>query len=124
MTSKAQRLLQDKNHDYSSDADPLANLRACELLDIPAREGVLIRLLDKVSRLHYVSSKGTNKVNESIEDSCIDIINYVVLFAALCVEKGQRATYENTSSMTVNGNPSGTYPDPSIVFNLPLRGTA
>lgn len=83
MTTRARKNLVAKNHDYSSNTDPLANLRSCQYLEVTPQQGVLVRIQDKISRLHNIGSKGGAKVNESIADTCEDIINYVVLYKAL-----------------------------------------
>ena len=85
---KAYVLTRVKGHDYSGEEDTLANLKASMILGVPAEKGVLIRLLDKVMRLKNFIDTGVLKVqDEKLEDTVVDIHNYVDLFYALILEK-------------------------------------
>ncbi len=78
LTRHAVEIMRKKNHDYASSADPFRNFRTFGLL------GVLVRLSDKLSRLHSFEEQGVTKVSdESITDTIIDIINYAVIFEAM-----------------------------------------
>lgn len=82
MCNHARELMKKKNHDYSK-GHPFENFMVCESLQLTSAEnGILIRLSDKMSRLSSVLEKGT-KVEESIEDTALDIINYTVLLMGL-----------------------------------------
>lgn len=74
-----------KNHDYSTDADPLSNLRACEAFGVPAHVGVCVRLTDKWSRITELVG-GKNPKNESLRDSLIDNAVYSLLCVILLDE--------------------------------------
>lgn len=79
-------LMKRKNADYSK-GDSLGNFYVCESLQVcTAAEGVVVRLSDKLSRLVSVMAKGA-EVNESLDDTCVDIINYTVLLMALLRDK-------------------------------------
>ena len=72
-------LAERKNNDYSGASDdPFFNLRRGDLF------GIAVRLDDKVSRLLSLT-KGTiaGQVEESIEDTLDDIVNYGLLARAL-----------------------------------------
>lgn len=76
-----------KNHDYSGD-DPLANLRGCEEIGIPAWKGVLVRLQDKWGRLKTFAKKGRLEVtNESAKDTLMDNAVYSLLCIILLDEE-------------------------------------
>lgn len=77
-------LMKKKNHDYAYADDPFANFRRCEDMGITTTDkGFLVRLTDKLSRLSNFSDKHEFKVDdEKLIDTCMDIINYVVLFFA------------------------------------------
>jgi len=66
-----------KAQDYG-DEDPLANLRAAEEFGIASWVGCCLRLNDKVRRLKSMAKKG-RLVNESLEDSLLDMANYALL---------------------------------------------
>lgn len=81
LTSKARKIMESKNHDYSSGASPYANFEGSTILGISPETGILLRMLDKIMRLKTFAEKGELKVQgEGVEDALIDIINYAVLF--------------------------------------------
>jgi len=91
LCQKAHTLMQRKNHDYSgkSGAEPFANFTRSEAMGITTTErGILVRLLDKVSRLSTFTDAGVFKVeDEKLEDTIIDLINYSVLFYGYIQQK-------------------------------------
>lgn len=84
LCSKAFALMQKKNADYAgrSGEEPFANFTRCEAMGICKTEaGMLVRMTDKMSRLSSFVESGTLQVkDESVEDTCLDLINYAVLF--------------------------------------------
>jgi len=88
---EAHMLMVAKNHDYAG-ADgltPFANFEACEKLGICSTEtGMLVRMCDKFMRLVNFAKSGTLKVkDESAHDTCLDLINYAILFDAYRIGK-------------------------------------
>lgn len=85
LSARALELMTRKNHDYSgtSGDDPFANFRRCEGMGVCSTEqGFLVRLVDKISRLSTFIETRTLLVNEEgVTDTCLDIINYAILFA-------------------------------------------
>lgn len=84
---KASRdLMKAKNHDYADQNEVFGNLRMCEHLshgEVPTSLGILVRLTDKLARLYNFERHGRLAVvDESVEDTVLDIINYVVLYRA------------------------------------------
>jgi hypothetical protein len=67
-----------KSHDYGRDADPWGNIRAAEEFNIPPWLGAVLRANDKMARIKSFCQKGELK-NESLEDSMIDIGNYMLI---------------------------------------------
>ena len=67
-----------KSADYGDGEDPLANIRASEGFDVPAWVGALIRANDKMIRLQ-TAARGQTLVNESIEDSLLDLASYALI---------------------------------------------
>ena len=49
--------------------------------------GILVRLNDKVERLKHISKEATKPLNESIDDTWMDIATYALI--ALLVRRGQ-----------------------------------
>jgi len=75
-----------KNGDYSAHGgnDRWANIRACEYIGIPAQTGIIVRVLDKINR--YISLTRLPelpRVRESLEDTLIDIVSYLVIYHCL-----------------------------------------
>jgi len=71
-----------KAQDYGAKHDALANLKASEAFGIPAWVGALIRANDKMVRLQ-AAARGQNLVNESVEDSMMDLASYAILSLVL-----------------------------------------
>lgn len=67
-----------KAADYGTGEDPLANLRASKLLGIEPWIGAILRMSDKLFRVHSLIKNGSLK-NESIEDNLIDMSSYALL---------------------------------------------
>ena len=51
----------------------------------------MLRVVDKVSRISTFLKKGELKVsNETVEDSILDVINYMILLHGLLADKNNR----------------------------------
>ncbi len=90
LCESARALMERKNHDYSGEGDtPFLNFEQCENLKLCSTEaGLLVRLSDKLTRLACFLRTGELKVeDEKLEDTVLDMLNYVVLFAAYCRQK-------------------------------------
>lgn len=74
---RASLLLQKKNSDYSGQDDPFKNFNLCETMGLVSVErGLLVRMLDKMGRISTLIKNNSPQVQESIEDTLIDLINY------------------------------------------------
>lgn len=78
-----------KNHDYSSTEEPLANFRITHELiegipDSPFKVA-LSRMIEKVLRICQIAKKG-NKVDETIQDTLMDLAVYSLLCRILWEE--------------------------------------
>ena len=67
-----------KQADYGREGDPFANVRASEAFGVPAWVGCMIRANDKMTRLQKAAT-GHSLVNESIEDSLLDLAVYSII---------------------------------------------
>lgn len=78
-----------KRKDYSSVVDPLANLRMAKLIGLHPVTGVLLRMMDKLSRMKSLNEKDyQNDVGgETCVDTIIDIINYACILGCLVYEE-------------------------------------
>jgi len=78
-----------KQADYGKTNDPFANVRASEDFGIPGWVGCMTRATDKLKRLQ-AAARGQNLVNESIEDSLLDLATYTII--ALCLFRETNGT--------------------------------
>ncbi len=87
-TDQAKRLSQAKNEDYAASEDPFMNFKQCGEI------GIITRMTDKVTRLknlifsEFKTGKSNPAVDESIEDTLMDLFNYAWLLAAFREAKG------------------------------------
>lgn len=95
MCDAARELSKSKNHDYSGGADgsnPFQNFMFVEHMGVgvTTEQGFMVRLADKFKRLSGFCKTGTFQVSdESFRDTCLDVVNYIVLLAAYMDSKGQ-----------------------------------
>jgi hypothetical protein len=78
-----------KRRDYGSTSDPLANIRAgAKFAGVPDWVGCMMRANDKMFRLS-AAAKGSNLINEGVEDSLLDLAIYSVHALTLYREQAQ-----------------------------------
>ena len=99
-TCKACRvIMQKKNSDYTGGkgaTDPFANFNASKILDIHPVQGLLLRVIDKIKRIHSFTNDSELSVpNETVEDACDDIVNYAILAKAMLLEERSQIEREN-----------------------------
>ena len=82
MSLQAKAILAVKNHDYAQESDPFKNFRVATFLDVDPGISLLLRVMDKIARLHTFWLTGELKA-ESVDDAELDIINYMVLHRGL-----------------------------------------
>ena len=94
ITKEARDLMSLKNRDYAGNdgLEPFANFTRVESMGIcKTEEGFLVRLTDKMSRLSsFVRSGKVNVKDESFRDTCVDVINYMVLLVAYMKDKEEK----------------------------------
>jgi hypothetical protein len=90
----ARDLMSLKNRDYAGKdgVEPFANFTRVEAMGIcKTEQGFLVRLTDKMSRLSsFIHAGKMNVADESFKDTCIDVINYMVLLAAYLKDKDSK----------------------------------
>ncbi len=100
----ARQLMRVKNHDYAGkDAQtPWMNFQRSEIMGLcKTEQAFMVRILDKISRLiTYVTSGELMVKEEGVEDSIVDIINYMVLFSAFIKDRREEELSEE-ESMTI-----------------------
>lgn len=84
MIERCHAMLASKNQDYAN-GSAFGNLDMCEQMGACSTEmGILIRMTDKLSRLLSLIQSGNEAQvkDESVHDTCEDIVNYSVLMSA------------------------------------------
>jgi len=97
--TKCHDILEAKNKDYSLSGDAFYNLKAVERNNIiPTEIGLLARMNDKFARIcNLIKNCGLAMVkDETLEDTMLDMINYLVL--TLAYLKVKRARREEASA--------------------------
>ena len=84
--AEVQAMHDKKQKDYGKQGDPFSNVRASEDFGIPGWVGCLVRANDKMRRLQKFAQGGI-LVNESVEDSFLDLITYVAIGLAIFREQ-------------------------------------
>lgn len=75
-----------KAQDYGVDEDPLRNVRNSGDFGVPAWVGCMIRANDKMKRIQSFANKGS-LMNESLQDSLLDLAVYSVIALVLLEEE-------------------------------------
>jgi hypothetical protein len=76
-----------KAHDYAPGEDRFKNFRGCESLGIPAYEGAIVRMLDKVSRITNLVERGKKgDAPAVVDESLIDTFRDLSCYALICIE--------------------------------------
>lgn len=68
--------LRKKNADYGNAASESPVL----VPTLPAETAILVRMSDKIQRIRNLLTTGSVHVNESIQDSVMDLAGYCILF--------------------------------------------
>ena len=69
-------LMIQKNCDYSDPNDSFANFKRSLLVGVPVERGMLVRIMDKVSRISNVLDADPEVKDESLEQTIMDTMNY------------------------------------------------
>lgn len=77
--AKGLKIIEKKNQDYAKGNDAFSNFRSAEIIGISAEQAILVRVLDKISRIANLLTKENAVKDESISDTLIDCINYLAI---------------------------------------------
>jgi hypothetical protein len=72
-----------KSADYTGDDDPFANFDRAEIVGVDPLRGLLVRMIDKVSRAANLIAKDPAVRDESIADTFDDLVNYAAIGRAM-----------------------------------------
>lgn len=73
----ARKIMEKKNQDYGADSDPFRNFREF------GTYGILVRLSDKLARIRTWEERGQFAVDETLQETVLDAINYLILYLAM-----------------------------------------
>lgn len=86
--NKCYELLKSKNNDYAGEKtqDPYANFRKSEAIGVRTEKGILVRMMDKMSRVSNLIEQNASVKTEKIEDTLEDLINYAAILKSYIKE--------------------------------------
>jgi len=76
-----------KGNDYSGNTDRLRNFKSSAVVKVQPENGILVRIMDKITRISELLEHDSMVKSESIEDTISDMSNYVFLLYALIKSK-------------------------------------
>ena len=96
LLAQCKSMLSRKNHDYAGNTDIFSNFKfAASAAGISPPQSILVLLGVKISRLSQLIGSGKEPLNEKIEDSIVDLINYALLLHGLLKKtKGEKDVVE------------------------------
>ncbi len=80
-------LIKLKNKDYATGVDPFKNFRNASLVGVSPERAILVRVLDKLSRISNLVDKSNDVKEETIQDTIIDCCNYLYILNAYLKDK-------------------------------------
>jgi hypothetical protein len=84
-------VIRRKNADYAKSEDPFRNFRLAEVAGVDVGRAILVRALDKMSRISNLLDRNPPAViDEKLEDTLLDCINYLAILKAW-IELGQKS---------------------------------
>ena len=76
--------MQKKNADYAGNSNPYANFLNSKVVGVSPQKGILVRLMDKMSRIgNLIEGKNPMVKDETVDDTIDDAINYLVILKSL-----------------------------------------
>lgn len=72
-----------KNADYAGEnSDPFKNFKNATVVGVSVERGIMVRLMDKMSRVSNLLEKEAQVKDEAVEDTIDDAINYLAILKA------------------------------------------
>ncbi len=75
-------IIKVKNQDYANSANPFRNFESASVVGIGVERAILLRVLDKLSRIGNLIDKEPAVTDEKMEDTIVDAINYLAILKA------------------------------------------
>jgi hypothetical protein len=79
---KGHELVKIKNADYAGAENPFRNFEFAQLAGMDVDRAILLRVIDKIARISNLLDKEAQVKDESVQDTCLDIINYIAIMMA------------------------------------------
>lgn len=83
-------IIEKKNNDYAKNDDGISNFKLAIAVGVSIERGILVRMMDKMSRISNLLDKEGDVKNESIQDTLLDLCNYSAILKAIVDEKRSR----------------------------------
>ena len=77
--SRGVDIIKIKNADYANSDNPFCNFESAAVVGIGVERAILLRVLDKISRISNLIDKEPSVKDEKMEDTLIDAINYLAI---------------------------------------------
>lgn len=90
--TKGIELVERKNADYAGADNPFKNFESALVVGIPVERAILVRVLDKLSRVSNLIGREAQVKDEKIEDTLLDAINYLAILKAYLEDKNDLPT--------------------------------
>jgi hypothetical protein len=75
-----------KNKDYSIENDAFLNFRHSEVVGVSPERAILIRIMDKITRISNLLDKQATVSDETVDDTIKDTVNYLLILSAMLSE--------------------------------------
>ena len=87
-------ILKRKNHDYAGKdtPDPYKNFKNVNVVGVNVEKGILVRIMDKITRISNLTEHEAQVKDESIQDTLSDLINYSAILKSYLKNKNGKAT--------------------------------
>jgi hypothetical protein len=79
----ALNIVRKKNQDYATSDNPFKNFENCTTVGVSPARGILVRVIDKITRVSNLLDKPNAVQDETIDDTILDIINYLAILKAM-----------------------------------------
>lgn len=75
-------LVRKKNADYANFKNPFKNFESASVVGVDVKRAILVRVLDKISRISNLIEREAVVKDEKLEDTLLDCINYLAILKA------------------------------------------
>ena len=80
--AKGIELIKRKNADYATGENPFRNFEYADLAGVSVERAIMVRVMDKMARVSNLLDKNPEVIDEKLEDTLLDVINYLAILKA------------------------------------------